>query len=328
MKKLTQTAGMILAGTLAAVAPAMGFAEDPINCDTCNHYTEVESKLASISTNINAIKQVIVDAAGGAGNAYGTLISAYEESNNFEQAAKVIAEEKADEISRTFLSTSGQDADSNQSAVYGDLMANEDIGGYSNLSATSLFSSRTVGGNNFNLYDSNQEQAAEEYIRFLSGSQIPALRGDPSSDGGKKTMNIYHTIAAAHSMNAYALSTIYAGHAPINKPASLDEILDGDDISSGAIMDYIYRDTVLDNTWLTAIGTDGPVDLSRKTVYMLVGVFATLYRIEQNQRLQIGTQTAANSLQMIAIQAQADAVPEGLKDPAGEGSSYMDEITQ
>lgn len=262
-------------------------------CDECGALSTISGYLSQIASDISAIKDTLVDTSDDAGASYGYFISSLSamKSDRYLKDLNNTTNEKSNAMSNDYQ-------EGEIGSAYG-AYKQETYGNYSSLNATSLF------GNN--LYTSDQEKAAERYMGLLAGSALPgALPESTSDDGGKKKMNKYNTIAAVQSLNSYNVSTIYSARSRVNTPSSLDSVLSSPQSSRGELLDYIYRGMVLDDAWLTGIAGDTPIDLSRKTVYLLVGAFTALYRMEKNQQQMLATMTAANTLTIANIQAMEE----------------------
>lgn len=274
-------------------------------CDGCSIMTTIEAILQNIADNMTAIKNALVSSTDDAAQFYSEFTAAYSATDAFAQASDNLTKSQTETLMQQFQG--GATESDNISNAYSGLSI-APVGIYSPLSAysllgTGIYTDPTTGATSpLYAYNSDQQKAADLYSRFLSGNAVPITApATVSSTDDKKQANMYRTLAAVQSLNAYNLSTLYAERYPIQTPTSLATLFQSSYISSQALIEYIQQEKVSNSDWLKGIATASPLDLSRDTVYLLAGIFGAIYRMEKNQERLLATQTATNTLSLLSI---------------------------
>ena len=183
-------------------------------------------------------------------------------------------------------------------------------GAYSGLSAYSLLGTTLTKYNNQNYYtetyNDDQQKAAGDYIKFLSGSAMPVQLPQGDSIQDKQTVNLLRTLQSVASLNAYNLSQVYASRLPIAKVSSLK--VNGIDVPGGKIsqqglMKYLMQSKVNNPQWYQEIAKSSPFTAVREGVFMLAAAVSELYQIQQGQQQMIITQTATNTANLAMTKA-------------------------
>ena len=275
----------------------------------------LEALLISMDTNIDLIYKAMKPDEDNtlpiysimAANYYSAYLTQLDDVENIASSTTTISDE--------FIG--GSDGDENQDKALSSTKKQKNVD-YSSLSANSLFDGSE--------YSDEQATSASRYIKTLSGTALPTTVVDPGADDAVKMTNRNNTMAAVQSLSAYNLSSLTSkriGAPEVKDP--LGNVTTEGKPSSQATLDNIYETMVSEPTFLSDIATDTSMDVGKKSLYLLVGAFTALYRIEQNQQQLIATQSATNSMLILLAQVMAemqpDAAMEGEEAEAGASMS-------
>jgi len=155
------------------------------------------------------------------------------------------------------------------------------------------------------IIESSDQSAAQDFLKLLSGYSLPVPE-PATGDGSAVPNNRYNTMVAAQALNAYNMSALYASR--------VDE--GGNSVKSK--LKEIYKTVVSDPQWINEINDDDTtqMELSRKSIYLMTGIFSTLYQIQENQEKLIAALTANNTLSILSGQALMEMQPD--PDAAGK----------
>ncbi len=338
MKPFYRTTFLSMGMLLVCSLPGLGFADAVpvvVPCDNCTLITQskidetnnqlvmvngkldinntslglINTALIGIGKDIADIKNFLMSTADTAALFYSNFTAGAVAADQLIDPNNTATNSQTNSLSASFIG--GTDVDNNQNAAYDATHPESTADGFSSLSATSLLQG--------DQYGTNQASMATRYITTLSGVAVRTTNPKESDKGAKKTLNRNNMMAAVQSLSAYNLSKLASERTGVKIQGSLANSSPPVDVSGNAstktVLDYLYRTTVSNgDNFLTPIGTDSASTLSRKTVYLLAGVFTALYRMEQNEEQMIATQSATNSMLILLAQIMMESQPPNAED--------------
>lgn len=263
---------------------------------------EINSGVQSIKVYVQEIATLLLKAPQNLGND----ITAWQGANMLAQKAAVNTKSSNDDLDSTFNS----DDTLAKSVDEAFKIDTKGSGDYSGLSAYSLLGTTLTKSHDnkyyTQTYSSDQQKAAKDYIKFLSGSAMPVQIPQGDSIENKQTVNLLRTLQAVASLSAYNLSKVYASRLPVAKVSSLK--VNGIDVPGGKIsqqglMKYLMQAKVNNPKWYQEIAKSSPFTAMREGVFMLAAAVSELYQMQQNQQQIIVTQTATNTANLAMAKA-------------------------
>lgn len=297
LRKQLLTAGAALVLTVAS--SSIVFADNP------QPDNPFDSAITSIATNVSAIKGYVEEVTNlmlQPPAELGNDLAMWQNMNALKQLQSNTTKSTSDSLSSVFQ---GQDTlgDTVQQAFKMDTSGSGDYSGLSAYSLLGLSHTKPTLTRPYDLYTAtynpDQAKAAKEYIGFLSGSAMAMVKPSGSTLQDMQQTNLYRTLAAVQSLDAYNLSKLYAERSPqlSTSAAHMDNIQTPEgEISTQGLVHYVLQNKVNNPDWYKQMSKASPFTVMREGVYLLAAGVSELYTIEQNQQQMILTQTANNTV--------------------------------